>query len=115
MRQPTHARRPTVWVVFGTLLVLLLGSVLADGLALRAEPDAAYRLTQSVRAGSGGIRHSLRYQLANTSGQVTGPTQQSSPRYRLTSGFWGMTEFSPAPRPTPVYDEFAYLPIVVHR
>jgi hypothetical protein len=116
MQQPPRVRAPTVWVVFGALLVLLLGSVLADGLALRAEPEAAYRLTQSVRGGSGGIRHSPRYQLADTSGQVTGPTQQSSTRYRLTSGFWGMTEFSPAPRPTPVYDRFGYLPIVeVHR
>jgi hypothetical protein len=109
MKKPTRARWPTGWVVLGAVLVLLLGSVLADGLALRAEPEAVSSLTQAVRGASGGIRYSPGYQLADTSGQATGPTQQSSFNFRLTSGFWGMTEFHPSPHR---YDEFVYLPII---
>jgi len=111
MQKPIHIRPPVAWIVLGVVLVWLLGSIVVDTLALHAEPEV-YRLTQSVIGSSGDIHVSPRYQLAGTSGQVTGPISQSSPRFRLSSGFWGATDFLPDPH---VYDRSFYLPTILRR
>ncbi len=113
MRLPTLVRPPLARILLGALLIALLASMLADGVVLRAGPEAV-SLISSTLATSGGVHYSPHYQLAGTSGQITGPPGPilSSPNYRLRSGFWGVTEFSPGPH---FFDKLLYLPVVRRR
>jgi len=96
-------------------VLLLVGLVLTTALVSHATSGGPYQLVQSVIATGGGAKWSVRYRLNGTMGQPMDPSLHSDGRYQLASGYWGATLFAgptPTPKPTPVFTNWLYLPLV---